>query len=678
MVARVFVRTLGGLQVRQNGVPVDFPTRHAAFLFAYLATEPDAIQTRGKLAALLWGDRGEEQARGSLRQTRYRIRRLFPELAPGPLIAESQSVAIDRSVVQTDVDILEAGGDDGLAVLGGEFLDGWDGHSVPLSERSAESDLQLIECLRDPFADICHRGPDLRRGLPQKASVARLFRAAPPACRPGGGVGRTRSCQQGKVPSMQNLLPAGDPRDAQLSSAPLLRPLLIGLAAAWLALAHPGAACAQERLQPDDFHYLGAFRLPDAGNRPLTFAWGGNAMTYRPAGGRQPEQGELPGSLFVMGHDRIAYGEVPDGNQVAEISIPRPVVADSPGDLPVARLLQPFAEIAAGQFAGLDELPRVGMEYLDAPETGPLIHLAWGQHFQPDPDVPSHAWIRPDLSDPDFTGTWFIGSQSGYSTNGYLFEIPRAWADAHVGGRVLATGRFRDGGWSGMGPALFAYRPWTDAAGSPAEPGAHLDEIPLLLYRNSNETEAIEGALAGYQHPDEWEGGAWIETTSGRTAVIFAGTKAIGDRYWYGFANPRGPEYPCVAGQFVGQYPVCRLADGSECPPEDLAECSGHNDYRGWWSTGYEAQIIFYDPADLAEVAAGHMEPWQPQPYASLALDNVLFFDLANIDPDMLGAGVQRHYRIGSVAYDRIGNLLFVLELFADEDKPVVHVWQLG
>lgn len=454
---------------------------------------------------------------------------------------------------------------------------------------------------------------------------------------------------------------------------------LSGLVAAVLLLSPPalGQEPSHARLQPSDFTYLGAFRLPEAGERPLTFAWGGSAMTYRPAGTRTAAPDALPGSLFVMGHDRLAYGELPDGNQVAEISIPRPVVADRPDRLPVARFLQPFADVAAGQFQGLDELPRTGMEYLDAPETGPRLHLAWGQHFQPDPDVPSHAWISPDLSAPDFTGPWFIGNYSGYSTNGYLFEIPRAWAEAHTGGLVLATGRFRDGGWSGMGPALFAYRPWTNAAGTPAPPGARLEAIPLLLYRSSNDTEAIDGALRGYQHPDEWEGGAWVETASGRSAVLFAGTKAVGARYWYGFANPQGPELPCVAGAFVGQFPVCRMADGTECPTSELTECAGHNDYRGWWSSRYEAQIILYDPADLAEVAAGGMQPWQPQPYATLTLDETLFHERANIDPAMLGDGVQRHYRIGSVAYDREGGRLFVLELFADEDRPVIHVWQV-
>jgi hypothetical protein len=43
----------------------------------------------------------------------------------------------------------------------------------------------------------------------------------------------------------------------------------------------------------------------------------------------------------------------------------------------------------------------------------------------------------------------------------------------------------------------------------------------------------------------------------------------------------------------------------------------------------------------------------------------------------MLGTGVQRRYRIGAVAYDRGNGRLYVLELFADEAGPVVHVWEV-
>ena len=430
-------------------------------------------------------------------------------------------------------------------------------------------------------------------------------------------------------------------------------------------------------VQPGDLQYLGAFRLPGGDVRPQTFAYGGNAMTFNPNGDPSGSDDGFPGSLFVTGHDRLAYGELPDGSQVAEINIPQPLISDNLAELNQGSFLQQFHNVAQGFFTELEEIPRIGMQYLNAPATGAKIHLAWGQHMPPDRSVASHAWFNPNLSSPDMQGTWFIGNQSLDSVNGYVFQIPSSWANEHAQGRNVGTGRFRDGGWSGMGPALFAYRPWIDDSGTPPSSGTYLEETVLLLYQSSLNTSNIERCLDHYQHPDEWEGGAWITTNTGKSAVLFAGTKGTGAKYWYGYVNPAGPDYPCVHQASVGEFAVCRLADGTLCPSQDLTECEGHNDYRGWWSARFDAQFILYDPADLARVAAGEAESWEPQPYASLDIDEHLFLNPAGIEQDNLGTGVQRISRIGAVAYSRSNDLLYVLELFADEARPVVHVWRV-
>lgn len=448
---------------------------------------------------------------------------------------------------------------------------------------------------------------------------------------------------------------------------------------------HVAAESAQvsepsKRVQPGDFKYLGAFRLPGGGDRPATFLYGGNAAAFRSDGDPAGPKDGFPGSLFVMGHDRLAFGELPDGNQIAEIDIPVPVVSKNPQALNEARFLQPFRDAARGLFTEFDEIPRVGMQYLYVPGAGPKIHLGWGQHLHEDAgdQGPTHAWIEPDLSQPKPQGTWHIGNESPYAVNGYLFEIPAAWAERHTAGRCLAAGRFRDGGLGGKGPALFAYRPWTDAQGTPAPAGTRLEVTVLLRYEDSRQTEDVVGkALKGYQHPDEWEGGAWLTTTTGKTAVLFAGTKGAGKKYWYGWANPAGPEFPCVETELVTQFTTCRLADGSPAPAEDLKGCEGHNDYRGWWSSQFKAQFILYSPDDLAQVAAGKMQPWEPQPYAALDIDDQLLLNPSHVEEEMLGKGIQRRFRVGDVAYDRANNLLYVIELFADEAKPVVHVWRV-
>jgi hypothetical protein len=430
-----------------------------------------------------------------------------------------------------------------------------------------------------------------------------------------------------------------------------------------------------ERLYTSDFTYLGAFRLPGDGERPYTFAYGGNAMTFRPDGDPSGSADGFPGSLFVTGHDRLASGILPNGSQIAEISIPVPVVSKNLAELNQAMFIQGFHDAAQGLFPSLDEIPRIGMEYLYTPATGAKIHLTWGQHLQD--EVPSHAWIDPNLAAPNPQGTWYIGNQYIESVNGYLFEVPASWADMFAGGRYLATGRYRDGGWSGQGPALFAYRPWIDEIGTPAPSGTRLSETVLLLYESSlNTDDVVSQSLNNYQHTDEWEGGAWITTTTGKSAVMFAGTKGTGAKYWYGWINPAGAALPCVETDFIGEFTVCRLANGSPCPPEDLTGCVGHSEYRGWWGSRFDAQIILYDPADLAQVATGAAESWAPQPYATLDIDDRLLLNPPVVEAEMLGTGDQRRIRIGAVAYDRASDLIYVLELFADEARPVVHVWR--
>jgi len=435
---------------------------------------------------------------------------------------------------------------------------------------------------------------------------------------------------------------------------------------------------SDQRIEPSCFEYLGAFRLPGDDTPPNTFAYGGNAMTFNPDGDPGGALDGFPGSLFIMGHDRQAWGSLPEGNQMAEVSIPQPVKNKNLQNLPKAEFIQGFHEVAAGYFTELNEIPRVGVHYLDHPATGPKIHLCWGQHLQFD-EVPSHAWFNPTLKDPDLKGTWFIGNQNLYSVNGYLFGIPEEWADVFTQGRYIATGRMRDGGWSGRGPGLFAYRPWVDERGTPAPTGMRLEEVVLLKYKSSlSDLSVQDGSMHGYQHPDQWDGGAWLTTLSGKSAVLFAGTKGTGAKYWYGWVNPAGPEHPCVERELPDQSTLCFLSDGRQCPKEDYGGCDNHNDYRGWWSSEFQAQFILYDAADLANVSLRKLHPWEPQPYASISIDHHLFLNPTGIELDMLGTDSQRRYRLSAVTFDQKRGHLFVLELFADNAKPVVHVWKVN
>ena len=383
-------------------------------------------------------------------------------------------------------------------------------------------------------------------------------------------------------------------------------------------------------IQPTDLLYLGAFRLPSDAPDEIGWMWSGEALTYYPDGDTSGPDDGFPGSLFGTGHNWNQY--------VSEISIPVPVI--SPGknleELNIATTLQPFQDIRRGLFDWPLEQPRVGLEYLPPQgeqESGKL-YFCWAQHLDEGATQPSHGWVELDLSNPQPAGPWRIGEYWNYVTTDYIFAIPQEWADGYTPGMRLATGRYRDGGQGSLGPSLFAYGPWN--AGNPPASGTTLSAIPLLLYGDVYEEGSP--AMNDYAHSDHWSGGAWL-TAGGKSAVVFVGTKGLGET-WYGCADgtvwPEDPPYP------------------PECPE------------RGWWSEQFAAQIVLYSPTDLAAVATGAMEPGEPQPYAVLDIEDVLY----NADFVLLN-------HLGAAAFDRERGLLYVLEPLADEDKSLVHVWRI-
>jgi len=404
------------------------------------------------------------------------------------------------------------------------------------------------------------------------------------------------------------------------------------------------------RIQPENLTYLGAFRLPE-GSGGSNWEYSGHGLTYYPEGDPGGGGDGLPGSLFGFGHDHQLM--------VSEISIPLPVVSKNLDDLNTATSLQPFADITDGLFdPGAVDIPRAGIEYLPAQgdQTTGKLHFVWGQHFQL--FDPSHGWSELDLSDPQPVGLWVFDGFTNYATSDYLFEIPEAWSDAYTPGQRLATGRFREGVWSGFGPSLFAFSSWHEGGEAPP-PNTTLTSItPLLLYgtQEAGNPEIITDpsmAMNGYQESDHWWGGAWL-TAGDRAAVIFVGTKALGNS-WYGFANGVVWPYDC-ADQTP---PTC--PDVPDWPYSD----------RGFWAEAYQAQIILYDPAQLAAVARGQIQPYEPQPYASLDLTPYLF------NPELNQAEYKRDL-VGASAFDRERGLLYIIERLADGYKSVIHVFQVN
>jgi len=102
-VSRLAVTVLGGFQVTlHSGAPCTLPTRKAQALLAYLSLEPGRSYTRAALASLLWGERPDPQARKSLRQTVYALRKALPDAGDALLRLEGEGVALNPAVIEAD------------------------------------------------------------------------------------------------------------------------------------------------------------------------------------------------------------------------------------------------------------------------------------------------------------------------------------------------------------------------------------------------------------------------------------------------------------------------------------------------------------------------------------------------------------------------------------------------
>lgn len=99
--ARIRVKMLGGFAAfGPDGAPIALPTRKAESVLALLLSRSGEAQPRDRLIGLLWGDRGDKQARHSLSQTPTAIR---GAVGHDPFIAERETLAIDSGTIDADV-----------------------------------------------------------------------------------------------------------------------------------------------------------------------------------------------------------------------------------------------------------------------------------------------------------------------------------------------------------------------------------------------------------------------------------------------------------------------------------------------------------------------------------------------------------------------------------------------
>ena len=123
---------LGPVSVVHNGKPVALASKKARALLGYLALREGAEVPRSVLTGLLWGERSEEQARGSLRQTLSELRSALSADAELPIVATKEAVAWAPGAAWIDAKVVEAAAEsedegtlrDAAALSGGELMEG--------------------------------------------------------------------------------------------------------------------------------------------------------------------------------------------------------------------------------------------------------------------------------------------------------------------------------------------------------------------------------------------------------------------------------------------------------------------------------------------------------------------------------------------------------------------------
>lgn len=398
---------------------------------------------------------------------------------------------------------------------------------------------------------------------------------------------------------------------------------------------------AGSRINEADIEYLGAFLYPNITASSSSWSYGGEDMAFNRFGDTLGPDDGFNGSIFVTGHLHQTL--------IAEVTIPEPVLTKDISQMNRAEILQDLTEIREPLFghqeiiyAGLEVLPPMG------DQTTPKLHFCFGDIFQS--EDPSHGMCDLDLSNPNSQGPWFFGNIPNYASNNYMCAVPKEWSDKYAPGVGLVTGRFREGDWSGAGPALFGYAPWNE--GTLAANDSIKDIKKILLYGEIDAPDQVTPVSSVKDHimMDRWRSVAYLSAGK-NAAFVFCGIKTVGD-YWYGFSD--STVYP--------------ILEPPEVPYPEIPDWP-HN-RRGWWSDSLEVSLLFYDTDELGEAAKGSVNSWDPQPYFRMNITNYFLRPIYEHERE-------KKHPLGGMAYDPESGHLYINELRADSERAVCHVFKV-
>ncbi len=126
------IRLLGSMAVTHDGKPVAIVSRKGRALLGYLTLRQGIEVSRDVLTGLLWGERSEDQARASLRQTLSELRRSLPGSTRQSIIATKEAVSWALGSAWIDARVLEiaagSADDDALreaaGLIDGDLMEG--------------------------------------------------------------------------------------------------------------------------------------------------------------------------------------------------------------------------------------------------------------------------------------------------------------------------------------------------------------------------------------------------------------------------------------------------------------------------------------------------------------------------------------------------------------------------
>jgi DNA-binding SARP family transcriptional activator len=155
------LRLLGGFEIRlASGAAISLSTKKAQALVAYLAVRPGQSYRRDQIAALLWGEKGDDQARDGLRHALVHLRRALAAADRPALVIEGQTLALgaaDVDVVSFERDIAE-GTPDALAraadLYRGDLLQGFSLNEPVFEEWLVAERERLREIALDALARL--------------------------------------------------------------------------------------------------------------------------------------------------------------------------------------------------------------------------------------------------------------------------------------------------------------------------------------------------------------------------------------------------------------------------------------------------------------------------------------------------------------------------------------------